>query len=238
MESLCSQRARFPRRRRARCQIRSAIGQSRKNNKNEYGDGDNTTVGGAQLLLFVYICGHTALLCAPFIARAPRLGSVSRIHALVRSVVGGTLATQAVDIRSIGHPDCIELREYVLHCSTLRSKGMQRGQSVSLLRRKQTYQNCTVGFRHYLRGRILCRLRARAYPDEIRSGIMILPMMTVVRTHTSPRARCVGHPADVLIEAYGKEVSDQIQKNIRECSAHQFTEAAAYRADLGYVPGK
>ncbi len=44
--------------------------------------------------------------------------------------------------------------------------------------------------------------------------------------------------ADVLNEAYGKEVSDQIQKTIRDCTAHQYTEAAAYRADLSYVPGK
>src|ERR1700675_4499577 len=124
MECLCSQRARFSKRRRARCQIRSAIGQSRKNKQNEYGDGDNTTVGGAQLLLSVYVRGHTALLCAPFIARAPRLGSVSRVHALVGSVAGKTLATQAVDILSIGSPDCIELREYVLPCSTLEGKRM------------------------------------------------------------------------------------------------------------------
>jgi hypothetical protein len=44
--------------------------------------------------------------------------------------------------------------------------------------------------------------------------------------------------ADVLNDAYGKEASDQIQKTIRDCTAHQFTEAAAYRADLSYVPGK
>jgi len=44
--------------------------------------------------------------------------------------------------------------------------------------------------------------------------------------------------ADVLTEAYGKEMSDQIQKTIRDSTAHQFTEAAAYRADLSYVPGK
>ena len=45
-------------------------------------------------------------------------------------------------------------------------------------------------------------------------------------------------PADVLTETYGKEMSDQIQKTIRDCTAHLFTEAAAYRADLGYAPGK
>jgi len=44
--------------------------------------------------------------------------------------------------------------------------------------------------------------------------------------------------ADVLNEAYGKEVSDQIQKTIRDCTAHQYSEEAAYRADLGYMPGK
>ena len=44
--------------------------------------------------------------------------------------------------------------------------------------------------------------------------------------------------ADVLNDTYGKETSDQIQKTIRDSTAHQFTEAAAYRADLSYVPGK
>jgi hypothetical protein len=44
--------------------------------------------------------------------------------------------------------------------------------------------------------------------------------------------------ADVLNDSYGKEVADQIQKTIRDCTAHQFTEAAAYRTDLSYMPGK
>ena len=44
--------------------------------------------------------------------------------------------------------------------------------------------------------------------------------------------------ADVLNEIYGKEMADQIQKTIRDCTAHQYKEAAAYRADLSYVPGK
>ena len=44
--------------------------------------------------------------------------------------------------------------------------------------------------------------------------------------------------ADVLNDAYGKEASDQIQKTLRDCTAQQFTEAAAYRADLSYAPGK
>jgi hypothetical protein len=44
--------------------------------------------------------------------------------------------------------------------------------------------------------------------------------------------------ADVLDDTYGKESSDQIQKTIRDCTAQQYTEAAAYRADLSYVPGK
>jgi hypothetical protein len=44
--------------------------------------------------------------------------------------------------------------------------------------------------------------------------------------------------ADVLNDTYGKEAADQIQKTIRDCTAHQYTEAAAYRADLSYVPGK
>jgi hypothetical protein len=44
--------------------------------------------------------------------------------------------------------------------------------------------------------------------------------------------------ADVLNDTYGKEIADQIQKSIRDCTAHQYTEAAAYRADLSYVPGK
>jgi hypothetical protein len=44
--------------------------------------------------------------------------------------------------------------------------------------------------------------------------------------------------ADVLNDSYEKEVADQIQKTIRDCTAHQYTEAAAYRADLSYMPGK
>jgi hypothetical protein len=44
--------------------------------------------------------------------------------------------------------------------------------------------------------------------------------------------------ADVLNDTYGKETSDQIQKTLRDCTAQQFTEAATYRADLSYVPGK
>jgi hypothetical protein len=44
--------------------------------------------------------------------------------------------------------------------------------------------------------------------------------------------------ADVLTETYGKETSDQVQKTIRDCTAHVFTEEAAYRPDLSYVPGK
>ena len=44
--------------------------------------------------------------------------------------------------------------------------------------------------------------------------------------------------AEVLTEAYGKETSDQLQKTIRDSTARLFTETAAYRADLSYVPGK
>jgi hypothetical protein len=44
--------------------------------------------------------------------------------------------------------------------------------------------------------------------------------------------------ADLFNEPYGKEASDQIQKTIRDCTAHQYTEAAMYRADLSYVPAK
>ena len=44
--------------------------------------------------------------------------------------------------------------------------------------------------------------------------------------------------ADVLSDTYGKETADQIQKTIRDCTARQYTEAATYRADLSYVPGK
>ena len=43
---------------------------------------------------------------------------------------------------------------------------------------------------------------------------------------------------DVLTETYGKETADQIQKTIRDSTARQYTEAASYRADLSYVPGK
>jgi hypothetical protein len=43
---------------------------------------------------------------------------------------------------------------------------------------------------------------------------------------------------DVLTETYGKETADQIQKTVRDATEHQYTEAASYRADLSYVPGK
>ena len=45
-------------------------------------------------------------------------------------------------------------------------------------------------------------------------------------------------PADLLNETLGKEQSDALQKTVRDCTAHLFTEAATYRADLGYAPGK
>jgi hypothetical protein len=44
--------------------------------------------------------------------------------------------------------------------------------------------------------------------------------------------------ADVLNDTYGKETADQIQKTIRDSTAHLYTEAATYRADLSYAPGK
>jgi hypothetical protein len=43
---------------------------------------------------------------------------------------------------------------------------------------------------------------------------------------------------DVTTETYGKEAADQIQKTIRDSTAHILTEAATYRADLSYVPAK
>jgi hypothetical protein len=44
--------------------------------------------------------------------------------------------------------------------------------------------------------------------------------------------------ADVVTEALGKEASDAIFKTIRDSTAHLFTEAATYREDLSYTPGK
>jgi hypothetical protein len=43
---------------------------------------------------------------------------------------------------------------------------------------------------------------------------------------------------DVLTEAYGKEQSDAIQKTIRDATVRLYTEAATYRPDLSYTPGK
>jgi len=43
---------------------------------------------------------------------------------------------------------------------------------------------------------------------------------------------------DVVTETYGKEASDEIQKTIRDSTAHILTEAATYREDLSYVPAK
>jgi hypothetical protein len=51
----------------------------------------------------------------------------------------------------------------------------------------------------------------------------------------APLAKTVN---DVLTETYGKEQSDAIQKTIRDATARLFTESAAYRADLSYVPAK
>jgi hypothetical protein len=45
-------------------------------------------------------------------------------------------------------------------------------------------------------------------------------------------------PMDLVSEALGKEASDQIFKTIRESTAHLFTEAATYRPDLSYEPGR
>lgn len=45
-------------------------------------------------------------------------------------------------------------------------------------------------------------------------------------------------PLDVMTEAYGKETADQIQKTIMDSTAHLSTEAATYRPDLSYIPGK
>lgn len=44
--------------------------------------------------------------------------------------------------------------------------------------------------------------------------------------------------ADVVSEAYGKDGAEAIFKTLRETVAHTYTETAAYRADLSYVPGK
>jgi len=44
--------------------------------------------------------------------------------------------------------------------------------------------------------------------------------------------------AEVLTEVYGKEQADAIQKTIRDCTDHLYTEAATYRADLSYIAGK
>lgn len=45
-------------------------------------------------------------------------------------------------------------------------------------------------------------------------------------------------PADVVMETYGKEEGGAIMKTVRDSTAHLFTEAATYRADLSYVPKK
>jgi hypothetical protein len=45
-------------------------------------------------------------------------------------------------------------------------------------------------------------------------------------------------PLDVMTEVYGKETADQIQKAIMENTVHLATEAATYRPDLSYIPGK
>lgn len=43
---------------------------------------------------------------------------------------------------------------------------------------------------------------------------------------------------DVLTETYGKEQADAIQKTIRDCTAHLYTETGVYREDLSYIAGK
>src|SRR4029077_18187206 len=121
MESLCLSRARSRKQQRGRYRIRSAIGRYDKGRtrKNEYGsDANNTTFGGAQLLLSVHITEHPAVLCLTFPAGVVRLGSVGGIDTLVCSVVGHTVPAQAVDFLDIGWPDRSELFEYVLHRSS------------------------------------------------------------------------------------------------------------------------
>ncbi len=43
---------------------------------------------------------------------------------------------------------------------------------------------------------------------------------------------------DVLNDAYGKEGADALLKTLRESTAHVATEAASFRSDLSYLPGK
>jgi hypothetical protein len=45
-------------------------------------------------------------------------------------------------------------------------------------------------------------------------------------------------PTDVVMETYGKEEGAAIMKAVRDTTAHIFTEAAIYRADLSYIPKK
>ena len=51
----------------------------------------------------------------------------------------------------------------------------------------------------------------------------------------APRDKSV---RDVLMDAYGKESTDQIYKTIRDSTAHISNETATYRPDLSYVAGK
>ena len=78
----------------------------RKNHRNEYSNhASETTFGGAQLFFPVHIPEHFALLCASFLACAIRVGSISRIDALILALVSNTLAAQAVDVQHIRRPD-------------------------------------------------------------------------------------------------------------------------------------
>jgi len=45
-------------------------------------------------------------------------------------------------------------------------------------------------------------------------------------------------PMDLVTEALGKDAADQVFKTIRDSTAHLYTEAATYRPDLSYEPGR
>jgi hypothetical protein len=63
-------------------------------------------------------------------------------------------------------------------------------------------------------------------------------VLLIARKNFADFAPLPKSPADLVLETYGKEEGSAILKTIRDSTAHVFTEAATYRADLSYLPKK
>jgi len=78
----------------------------------------------AELLLTIYVGEHALVLRIAVPSCALWLGSIRSIDALILAMAGHTLALQAGDILSIRGSHHAELREYVLHRTTIERAAM------------------------------------------------------------------------------------------------------------------